>query len=369
LARHAYRWFGTRIRIAALIAGISSIVAPPGVAREAQAHAVGVSRGTYLVRRVADHVVVNADLVFAKADAPLLTAGEELMTVTADDVACAPEAAAPGAPTSDEDDGIRVHLGWICGDVARVVVVWDFLARDDAMGGSHRHVATVSAGAHAPVQELLFAGHDRLSIEVPLDVASSATAAAGLAPSFGSFVLLGLRHVLTGADHLAFILGLALGGGSLVELVRVVTAFTVAHSFTLALATLGIVAPSARIVEPLVALSVVYIGAESFFRRRPAPSRRSRSRWPIAFAFGLVHGLAFADALKAIGLHRGALASALVGFNGGVEIAQLIALALFVPAIRLVQRWARPERSEAWLRLASAAVALAGAVWFVLRVV
>ena len=109
---------------------------------------------------------------------------------------------------------------------------------------------------------------------------------------------LGIEHILTGADHLVFLLGLLLVAGGWRPLLGVVTAFTVAHSITLALAALSIFAPSPRLVEPAIALSIAYVGVENLL------NPDARQRWRITFPFGLVHGFGFAGALRAIALPR-----------------------------------------------------------------
>jgi HupE/UreJ protein len=177
----------------------------------------------------------------------------------------------------------------------------------------------------------------------------------------GGFVLMGIEHILTGYDHMLFLLSLLMVGATLPQLLKIVTAFTVAHSITLSLAVLGLVDLPSRWVESAIALSITYVAAENVWRGRGALG----SRWLVTFGFGLVHGLGFASALTELHLPRANLAASLVGFNLGVEIGQvsLILLAtLALDAIRLYG-WAPPFR-----RWVSAAAALTGFVWFVQRV-
>ena len=143
-----------------------------------------------------------------------------------------------------------------------------------------------------------------------------------------SLLRAGIEHILTGADHLAFLLALVLGGTLVAErrlrvgaLVAMLTAFTVGHSASLAIATLGGFAPGSRLVEPAVALSVAYVGAENLF------TRSVRHRWMLTLPFGFVHGFAFAGGLLPLGLPRAQLPLALLGFNLGVEAGQLLVLA------------------------------------------
>jgi HupE / UreJ protein len=174
-----------------------------------------------------------------------------------------------------------------------------------------------------------------------------------------SFVRLGVEHILTGWDHLLFLLVLLLRGGGWLSLVKIITAFTVAHSVTLALAVLEVVAMPDRLVEAVIALSIAAVAAENLFLR-PVVSRR----WLVSFAFGLVHGFGFSSVLRDIGLPAQGLVLSLLGFNVGVELGQALVVALALPALALL-------RSTRWevrvTRSASLATLLVGAVLFVER--
>jgi hypothetical protein len=159
-----------------------------------------------------------------------------------------------------------------------------------------------------------------------------------------------------------FLLGLLVLGGGPRYLVKVVSAFTVAHSLTLSLAVLDVISLPARWVESAIALSIVYVAAENFWRREQA----LRSRWLVTFGFGLVHGLGFAGILKDLAPSRTNLAVSLAGFNAGVEIGQVAV----VGAVCLVLACLRARRQEtAVRRLVSALAAVAGSVWFIQRAV
>jgi hydrogenase/urease accessory protein HupE len=176
------------------------------------------------------------------------------------------------------------------------------------------------------------------------------------------FVPSGVHHILIGPDHLLFLVGLLLLGGSVRQLLLVVTAFTAAHSITLSLAALGMVIPPASAVEPAIALSVVYVGADNLL----VGGGRDTRAW-IAFAFGLIHGFGFANVLREMGLPSRALGWTLFGFNIGVEIGQLAVVAVVASALA----WVRSRSPVAGARLAyagSIVVILAGAYWFVERV-
>ncbi|WP_293459390.1 HupE/UreJ family protein [Phenylobacterium sp.] len=149
-----------------------------------------------------------------------------------------------------------------------------------------------------------------------------------------AYLKLGVEHILTGVDHLMFVLGLLLLVGPNWRLLKAITAFTVAHSITLGLAALGIVNVTPAIVEALVALSIVFVACELARPADKPPTLAHRHPWVVAFSFGLLHGLAFAGALREVGLPKGAEVEALFLFNVGVEIGQLmfIAVALAVMA-------------------------------------
>jgi hydrogenase/urease accessory protein HupE len=177
----------------------------------------------------------------------------------------------------------------------------------------------------------------------------------------GTFVPSGIEHILIGPDHILFLVGLLLLGGSWKSLVRIVTAFTIGHSVTLSLAALGIVSPPARLIEPAIALSIVFVGVDNLVRGRGSDVRA----W-IALVFGLVHGFGFANVLREFGLPQEALGWSLFSFNVGVEIGQL-AIVLVVATLLAAIR----ERSDAiGFRVAyggSIVVVLAGSYWFLER--
>ena len=171
---------------------------------------------------------------------------------------------------------------------------------------------------------------------------------------------MGIGHILTGYDHLLFLLGLVLIGGPLSALLAAITAFTAAHSVTLALAALSVWTPSPALIEPCIALSIAYVGIENWF------VKDATGRWRITLLFGLVHGFGFAGALREIALPRPELPVALFGFNLGVELGQLAILAILLPLVRAVRH--KPQWTRFGMRACTAAIALTGAAWFVLRI-
>jgi hydrogenase/urease accessory protein HupE len=176
------------------------------------------------------------------------------------------------------------------------------------------------------------------------------------------FAASGVHHILIGPDHLLFLVGLLLLGGSLRQLVLVVSAFTLAHSVTLSLAALDIVSPPAHIVEPAIALSIIYVGADNLTVR----NGRDLRAW-IAFAFGLVHGFGFAGVLREMDLPPSALGWSLFSFNVGVEMGQLVVVVAVASALAAVR--ARSEAiSQRLVIVGSLAVMAAGTFWFLERV-
>ena len=174
------------------------------------------------------------------------------------------------------------------------------------------------------------------------------------------FVREGVAHIFSGYDHVAFIVTLALGLSTWKRLALIVTSFTAAHSLTLALATLGLVTLTPRLVEPLIALTVFVVAADSLLRPRGEP------RALVAFGFGLIHGLGLSNVLRDLGLGGPELVPSLVGFNVGVELGQL---AIVAPVFVVVLRLRRREAAFARVRLvAGVLVALASALWLVIRV-
>ena len=147
------------------------------------------------------------------------------------------------------------------------------------------------------------------------------------------YLKLGVEHILTGFDHLLFVLGLLLLIGPNRRLIKAVTAFTVAHSMTLALAALGYLRFPSAAIEALVALSILFVAVELATSGRAQPTLAQRRPWLIAFVFGLLHGMAFAGVLADIGLPPGAAPQALLLFNVGVEVGQLLFIAAVLAAM------------------------------------
>jgi hypothetical protein len=176
---------------------------------------------------------------------------------------------------------------------------------------------------------------------------------------FHNFGMLGGEHILTGYDHMLFLLGLLLVGTRFLPTVQVVTAFTVAHSVSLVLAAFKIVEVSAGIVEPIIALSIMYVAAENFLSWFPM------KRWLLSFGLGLIHGLAFAQGLEMLDLPRAQFVTALLSFNLGIELVQVMIVAIVFPALMLMAK--SPWRLGT-IRVLSLVIFVLGTAWLVERV-
>ena len=193
----------------------------------------------------------------------------------------------------------------------------------------------------------------------------------GAEPSRGevawTYLVLGVEHILYGIDHLLFVLALLMLISNWRTLLGTVTAFTIAHSVTLGLATLGFVHVPGAPVEAVIALSIVLVAAEAVHVRGGHRGLTARSPWVVAFAFGLLHGFGFAGALAEVGLPTTSIPLALLTFNIGVEAGQL----LFVAAVLVLYALGKPERDALpeWLcRLPAYAVGSLAAFWTIERV-
>ncbi len=193
-------------------------------------------------------------------------------------------------------------------------------------------------------------------------------ASQGMADVAGAYLVQGIEHILFGTDHLLFVLGLMLMVRDRWMLLKTITAFTIAHSITLAAATLGYVHVPAPPLNAGIALSIMFVGVEVLRSWRGEMSLTLRQPWLVAFAFGLVHGLGFASGLASLGLPQGDIPIALLLFNVGVEIGQLSFVALTLLLLRsfyqLEIHWPQPVRM-----MPAYVVGSLGAFWTLDRIV
>jgi hydrogenase/urease accessory protein HupE len=351
---------------------VLAVVAAFVVSGTAAAHAIGLSRGDYAL----DGTRVTVTLTFARGDALALAPsvdanGDGVLTddevgrsaaslrkgiadrieVRTGDEACAGSATRAALT---QGDGLTIQATYACPSASTSANV-DLAALLDELPTGHRHMARLLAQDRDVV---LFHGVSTLTLS------PGAADAPPPAPHAGAPQLfrMGIEHILTGYDHLLFLLGLVLIAPRVRSLLPVVTAFTVAHSITLGVAVLGLWTPPSSIVEPAIALSIVYVGVENVLS-----SGSVGKRWRITFPFGLIHGFGFASALRELALPRQAVPVALLSFNLGVEAGQLVVLAAMIPLVVLARRarWIEGARAS----VPSLGVAAIGAVWFVARIV
>ena len=236
-----------------------------------------------------------------------------------------------------------------------------------ALPPGHRQFAIISNTRGVTIaKKLLNAKDDALEVDL------SATASAGAArdkaddsgaPTFWSFLKLGVEHIWTGYDHLLFLFALLVVCRTFKSIVAIITCFTLAHSTTLALATLNVVNLPSRFTEPAIAATIVFVGLENLFRRGAEPP----GRWALTFGFGLIHGFGFASVLRELGVGEGgtSIVMPLFTFNAGVEVGQIAIAAIVLPIV-----WRLRKNEKFVMRgvpALSAVVAAAGLYWLVER--
>ncbi len=273
------------------------------------------------------------------------------VTIEGDGAACSAVPAETRPPSAGRAS-IEVVVLYACAAPIRNLSIRDGI--DALLGVDHHTIADIQWPGGA--RQVVFEKGQR---QASIAVSGSPMPEQKATGTFASFLGMGVEHIIGGIDHLLFLLALLALSKSLWQTVKIVTAFTVAHSVTLSLATLGLVDVPSSIVEPLIAASIVWVAVENLV----APGGAGR-RWLIAGLFGLVHGLGFASALVELDLTRATLVRALVGFNLGVELGQLAFVAVVMPPLV----WAsRPGRLPRLPQILSVIVALVGAVWLVER--
>jgi hydrogenase/urease accessory protein HupE len=267
-----------------------------------------------------------------------------------------------GPPQAELDPSDAVHFRFVFSGVTggRFSVRSTILS---SLPRGHREYLTLrDARDRLLGDRMLDAKNDSFDVQLP----AMTTATASHSPSsrpFSRFLLLGIEHIATGYDHLVFLLGLLIVGARFRDVVKIITSFTMAHSFTLALATLDVIRLSSRVVEPLIAVSIMYVGIENLLRGD------LQRRWLLAFGFGLIHGCGFASALRDAGLgaNGSSVGLPLFSFNLGVELGQLTLAALVLPVIWKLKE--RPSFQPRVVPICSVVVALAGGYWLAMRTV
>ncbi|HEV3192010.1 MAG TPA: HupE/UreJ family protein [Polyangiaceae bacterium] len=359
--RHAVLWTWAAVAFA------SRLVLP----RRAQAHAIGLSKGDYVVSGsdvIAEFTLSRSEVALAVPSLDENGDGEIVerefasgaafvkapfvagVVVEGDGKACT---GVGEAAHLTEEDGVAVRVRYRCAAPPSTLRVRVPLI--EKLSNGHRQIARITLG-DVTREEILYRGHEEITLHGSQTAIETERPRAG----FVSFLRMGIEHILTGYDHLVFLFGLLLVGGRTRSLVGVVTAFTLAHSITLGLAALDVWSPPSRVIEAGIALSIIYVGLENLF------VNNAEGRWRITFPFGLVHGFGFASTLREVALSRAQIPIALVSFNLGVEIGQLLVMALVLPPLFWLRKRAFIDRRTTVFL--SVCVAGAGATWLVARI-
>lgn len=339
-----------------------------------QAHNAGVSTSRIVMRGRSVDVEINAlgrdyeqaagvRITEAASGAvnpvALAVMAPSVLTYVGDHVAvlaggrrCTP---APGTARA-ADTHVLVTMAWTC----------------PPDGGDLRYRVTLFQDVDPVARHLALIANENGERELALDRSVAEVTLSGSEATvlqvIGRFTQAGIEHIFLGYDHIAFLIAVMLWARRLWPVVKIVTAFTVAHSITLSLAALAILRIPSAIIEPAIAASIIYVAVENFL------SRNIGQRWRDTFAFGLVHGFGFASALEELGLPRGARAEALASFNIGVEIGQIAIVSLVLPALLMIDRLsaaprAEPNRRPAVVYAISGVIILLGGYWFLARTV
>ncbi|MFN0039515.1 MAG: HupE/UreJ family protein [Burkholderiales bacterium] len=246
----------------------------------------------------------------------LLKAMGEKVVLESESGPCVAHPASVQPPSADNIKLLGV-VDYRCPAPIRTLRIRDNMP--EVLGESHHSLALILWDGGS--QQFAFGGDAR---ETRVDLGSKANAPKGA----GSYFPLGIEHILLGYDHLLFLLMLILRGGNLIQLLKIITGFTVAHSITLALAAMDLVVLPGTLVEAVIALSIAYVAAENLF-----PKYAASRRWAVSFAFGLMHGFGFSSVLREIGLPKENLLLSLLNFNLGVEAGQAAVVLLLIPIL------------------------------------
>ncbi|NWF25749.1 HupE/UreJ family protein [Streptomyces sp. PKU-EA00015] len=282
------------------------------------------------------------------------------LTVSLDGAPCAAELDDTGITKRQKFLYARLLLIHRCpgSGSGEFTVRYGVFSEADAIGAEHTNMVDYELGGSGG-SDVFDAGNRELRVgRSDAGQRESRAGETGFLSSTGRFVAMGLEHILLGIDHVLFLVLLLLGAQGWRSVVRLATSFTVAHSVTLALAVLGWVEVPAEIVEPLIALSIVYVAVENIARGE------SRHRVLVVFGFGLLHGLGFAGALSFTDDFTGRLLVSLLSFNLGIELGQLAIVLLVFPLLLLARRYSWSTVAHIG---ATGVVGVVGLAWFVER--
>jgi hydrogenase/urease accessory protein HupE len=276
----------------------------------------------------------------------------------------------------DSNNNTTVHLNFPVASFTNLVIRSKWLT--NFQPGHRQYLSLQNPNGFELAQRMLTVNADSVTIELdappslepgtlaPLSQTNAVHATPRMVnantSSFVPFLKLGVEHILTGYDHLLFLLGLLIVTRTFASSLAIITSFTIAHSIALAVATLNLIQIPGRIIEPLIAGTIVYVGLENLFRNNDP-----RGRWLLTFAFGLIHGFGFASVLREMGVGRDSrIAMPLLSFNLGVELGQVAVASLLLPLIWKLRN--KAVFTKRWIPVCSVLVATLGAYWFIQRV-
>jgi hydrogenase/urease accessory protein HupE len=332
--------------------GLSTVVIDLGADRLSAQVIVAWQELDPLLTLDTNHDGKFTDEEFASAKSKLSRAAETALSIESDGRMLALKK----APEIQREDttGIGFNLTYEF-PTTRVLTITSEIISELQPG--HSQVVTIRSARGVELGNAVLE-RDKRVVDVPLFALKEK--AAPRAAAIRQFLALGIEHIVTGWDHLAFLLGLLAVGGKLRDAVKIITSFTLAHSLTLALATLNIIRIPSSIVEPIIAASIVYVGFENIVRHNFS------KRWMLTFAFGLIHGCGFATALReaGVGAHGTSVVTPLVCFNLGVELGQLVIAGVMLPLIWKL----KPAFPTRWVPATSVVLIVIGSYFLVQRV-
>jgi len=299
-----------------------------------------------------NHDRALSDEEFTAAKTKLLKVGEPALEIVSDGRMLALKKQIE--VQREDTTGLRFNYVYEFPSTRVLTITSDIIAE---LQKGHSQIVTIRSASGVELGNAVLE-RDKPSVDVPLFALKEKSP--GRAAAIKQFLLMGIEHILTGWDHLAFLFGLLVIGGKLRDAVKIITSFTLAHSLTLALTAFNVISISPRIVEPLIAASIVYVGFENIVRNNFS------KRWMLTFAFGLIHGCAFASALKeaGVGANGTSVVTPLVCFNLGVEIGQLTIASIMLPLIWKL----KPTFPRRWVPATSVAIIVIGSYFLVQRV-
>src|ERR1044072_4163153 len=341
---------------AAHVPGLSSLTIRLGTSSLQATLTLAVKDAAQLAELDENHDGTVTQVEFGRSQERLEAAVGKEIVIAADSKVCKPEFI---RSYLDQNNNVEVRLDFGPVVFSSLEIQSNLIASLPL--GHRQYLEVQELRGKTIVGRLLSAASNQATVGMPRTNAS--VAPFEIVRSFANFLSLGVKHILTGYDHLLFLFGLLIVARGFVSALTIITSFTIAHSITLAVATLNAVQIPSRIVEPLIAASIVFVGVENLLRGDIPNARRM-----VPFGFGLIHGFGFASALReaGIGSGTGGVVLPLVSFNLGVELGQIMVAAVALPIIWKLRE--NPMFVARWAPACSAARALLGSFWLVERV-